>query len=42
MELKPQVNVSHDMNSPTFTPYTTMGVGREAEGILGPSQDFEI
>jgi len=27
-ELKPQENVSHDMNSPTFTLYTTMGVER--------------
>ena len=27
-ELKPQENISHDMNSPTFTLYTTMGVGR--------------
>jgi len=28
-ELKPQENVNHDMNSPTFTLYTTMGAGRE-------------
>jgi len=27
-ELKPQVNVSHDMNSPAFTLYATMGVRR--------------
>jgi len=26
-ELKPQENVSHDMNSPTFTLYTTMVIG---------------
>jgi len=27
-ELKPQVHVSHDINSPAFALYTTMGVGR--------------
>jgi len=27
-ELKPQVNVSHNMNSPVFTLYTTMGIER--------------
>jgi len=30
------------MNSSAFTPYTTMGVGRGAEEVLGPSLDFEI
>jgi len=35
MELKPQVNVSHDIDSPVFTLYTTMGVVRGwAEGVL--------
>ena len=34
-ELKPQENISHDMNSPTFTLYTTMGVGSGGvKGIL--------
>ena len=32
-ELKPQVNVSHDMNYPAFTLYK-MGVGKGTEGIL--------
>jgi len=37
-ELKLQENISHDMNSPTFTLYTTIGVGSGGvEGVLGPS-----
>jgi len=37
-ELKPQENVSHHMNSPTFTLCTTMGVGRGGvEEVLGSS-----
>ena len=36
-ELKPQKNVSHDMNSSTFTLCTQPGVGRgEVEGALAP------
>jgi len=30
------------MNSPAFTQYTTMGVGRGAEVILGHSLDVEF
>jgi len=42
-ELKPQVNVSHYMNSPTFALYTTMDFGRAGvEGGLDPSLHFEI
>jgi len=37
-ELKRQENISHDMNSPTVTLYTTMGGGRGGlKGVLGPS-----
>ena len=37
-ELKRQENISNDINSPTFTLYTTMGLGwGGVEGVLGPS-----
>jgi len=39
---KPQENVSHYMNSPIFTLYTTMVVGRGGAGGLGSSLHFEI
>jgi len=35
-ELKPQVNVSHDTNSPVFTLYTIMGLGRGQKRSLAP------
>jgi len=43
-ELKLQVNVSHDLNSATFTLYATTGVGKGsgAEGVIDPSLGFEI
>jgi len=33
-DLTPKVNVSHDINAPVFALYTTMGIGRGAEGNL--------
>jgi len=43
-ELKPQLSISHDMNSPTFTLYTqplALEV-EEKKGPVGPSLYFEI